>query len=160
MVDLSDKMKDFLADWLAPTQGLFENIITSMGGEQAFIKKYPDIFITGSNDDYCGFSGIDERLAFYQENKAQIHSLIEEMGYFLGFESLQAYIFNSLDKSKNTEINIVKVLLLNTPDKENKTYVAVATWLTYEAFEGLAAYYNLFADDTDVPTAICPTFSK
>lgn len=154
----SEEIQEFLSDWLAPRQSMFEDMIGQMGGEEVFLAEYGKVFTHGCNDKRCKFKDIDDRLSFYNEHKKEIYKFIEETACHLGYENPAEYIHENIKERGISKIEVLRALRVNTQNNQDKAYRAVATWLTYEAFEGFCARYELFVNDNDISDSMYSSF--
>lgn len=139
---------EFLADYLVGRQSLYTNMVEQLGGVDKFVENYRDLLImTDLNDELLGFENETDRIDFYVNNQHEIKKKIEELGCYLGFSSLADYIHKNVAKDDISLEEVQKAILPSTLCVGEKN-IKVVSWLLYEAFEGLASYFDYFEMDS------------
>lgn len=137
----AEKLAAFASDFLVGRQSLYENIIKQLGGVECFMQNYKKLLADKPNNELCNFADEAALLEFYNTNSHELKKMVEELAVFMCFESLSDYIYHHIGKDGFSKDDVSEALNA-TENTDNR--IAVATFLTYEGFEGMSAYFDYF----------------
>lgn len=137
----AEKLAAFASDFLVGRQSLYDNIIKQFGGVECFMHNYKKVLAAKPNNELCNFTDEAALLEFYNTNSHELKKMVEELAVFMCFESLSDYIYHHIGKDGFSKDDVSEALNA-TENTDNR--IAVATFLTYEGFEGMSAYFDYF----------------
>lgn len=131
---------------LAQTRSLADAIIKQVGGEKRFLEIYEGVVLNAQPRTVDGFKSTSNVINFFNNNKSDVLAYIKEDADGIEAEDVAEIIHYRLCENTHT-IDEVRAAIQedsNRSDDLSRLHVAIATFVTMDAFIDFCGGFSLF----------------